>query len=105
MAAKSLDGILECSLPYSDAVEEVYSLLTQGSQGKGGEVPGVKEMPPLLGGQDWHIYMVLMSDHGQYMTENVKMWLRYIDDLFVVWQGTEKEAIDFVHALNVNSSN
>lgn len=32
--------------------------------------------------------LVLMVQHGMIMNSSVKMWLHYIDDLFVVWQGT-----------------
>ena len=29
-----------------------------------------------------------------------KMWKRYIDDIFLLWTGTEKELLDFVAHLN-----
>ncbi|XP_078541431.1 uncharacterized protein LOC144826808 [Lissotriton helveticus] len=48
---------------------------------------------------------VLMKQHADTMTAKVKLWLRYIDDLLFVWDGTEDEVVKFIETLNVNNSN
>ncbi|CAJ0963758.1 unnamed protein product [Ranitomeya imitator] len=39
------------------------------------------------------------------LSSNVLMWARYIDDVFAIWQGTEKDLLKFIDDLNVNDSN
>ncbi|CAJ0924165.1 unnamed protein product [Ranitomeya imitator] len=39
------------------------------------------------------------------LSSNVLMWARYIDDVFAIWQGTEKDLLKFIDELNVNDSN
>ena len=35
----------------------------------------------------------------------VLLWIRYIDDLFIIWKGSEESAIRFVNNLNQNNLN
>ncbi|CAJ0921105.1 unnamed protein product [Ranitomeya imitator] len=37
--------------------------------------------------------------------DHVQCWLRYIDDLFIIWQGTEIQLQDFMQQLNINNFN
>ncbi|CAJ0950195.1 unnamed protein product [Ranitomeya imitator] len=39
------------------------------------------------------------------LSSNIHMWTRYIDDIFAIWQGTEKDLLKFVEELNINDSN
>ena len=34
------------------------------------------------------------------MTDKTKMFLRFIDDLFMIWTGSEQELLDFMNDLN-----
>ncbi|KAJ1144808.1 hypothetical protein NDU88_011103 [Pleurodeles waltl] len=42
--------------------------------------------------------MVLTDDNPFF--DNIKLWKRYIDDIFLIWKGTKEEAITFVTWLN-----
>ncbi|CAJ0962602.1 unnamed protein product [Ranitomeya imitator] len=39
------------------------------------------------------------------LSSNILMWARYIDDVFAIWQGTEKDLLKFIDELNVNDFN
>ena len=36
---------------------------------------------------------------------HVMLWLRFIDDLFIIWQGTDSQAVAFINKLNANNLN
>ena len=35
-----------------------------------------------------------------YIKDKTKMFLRFIDDLFIIWTGSEQELLDFINDLN-----
>lgn len=45
--------------------------------------------------------LFLMADHP--FRKNIMVYRRYIDDLFFLWKGNQKDAADFVESLNTNS--
>ncbi|CAJ0966225.1 unnamed protein product [Ranitomeya imitator] len=47
----------------------------------------------------------VLGGDGPWGADHVQCWLRYIDDLFIIWQGTEKQLQDFMQQLNVNNFN
>ncbi|XP_073537706.1 uncharacterized protein [Phyllobates terribilis] len=49
--------------------------------------------------EDTHVYPLREYNYG------VFKWFRFIDDILIIWTGTEAEAIDFVDRLNVNDFN
>lgn len=53
----------------------------------------------------WWEELVLRREHKTVVDTHVKTWLRYIDDLFVIWQGSAQSAYDFVESLNTNNLN
>ena len=44
-------------------------------------------------------------EHMEEYDSHVLLWLRFIDDLFIIWQGTDSQAISFINKLNINDLN
>ncbi|CAJ0960586.1 unnamed protein product [Ranitomeya imitator] len=42
---------------------------------------------------------------GPLAADHVQCWLRYIDDLFIIWQGPDEALHEFMHQLNENTHN
>lgn len=53
----------------------------------------------------WWEERVLMVRHLDAWKNNILCWLRYIDDVFVIWKGSIESAQAFVTAINMNKSN
>lgn len=53
----------------------------------------------------WWEELVLHVDYKQELKTHVQHWYRYIDDLFIIWQGTSDEAERFIQRLNINNLN
>lgn len=56
--------------------------------------------PPAMG---WWEEQVLMTTQARSMSENVSLYVRYIDDIFILWQGSEESAKCFADQINDNS--
>lgn len=77
-----------------------YYLQVQGVAMGTGWAPAYTNL--YLGGWEWHIF----SDGELSMyTDQVMCWMRYIDDIFLIWMGTPAMLIAFVETLNRNSFN
>ena len=55
----------------------------------------------LLMGWWEHTVVEQLADYNAH----VLMWLRFIDDLFIIWQGTDIQARSFIKDLNTNNLN
>ncbi|CAJ0944426.1 unnamed protein product [Ranitomeya imitator] len=44
-------------------------------------------------------------EDGSRTADHVQCWLRYIDDLFIIWQGSEHQLQQFMQQLNCNRFN
>lgn len=55
-----------------------------------------------LGG--WERYIHSDERYTDFL-ENVLVWYRYIDDLFLVWTGMKDRLLEFVHSLDDNDFN
>lgn len=52
---------------------------------------------------DWWGATMVFSDERAELNKNILLWTRFIDDVFVLWQGDEVSFIRYVEELNVNS--
>ncbi|OCT93721.1 hypothetical protein XELAEV_18011398mg [Xenopus laevis] len=52
----------------------------------------------------WERNFVFNEDLIEY-TQNISLWLRYIDDVVVIWSGTQESFKEFVDKLNTNTIN
>lgn len=50
----------------------------------------------------WWESILVFGDDAHWLTEKVGLWARYIDDIFILWQGTKEEFNLFVTLLNDN---
>lgn len=48
---------------------------------------------------------LFLSDHEGVAMDRVIFWTRYIDDIFMIWQGSSSELHEFIERLNSNSYN
>ncbi|XP_078539298.1 uncharacterized protein LOC144824087 [Lissotriton helveticus] len=53
----------------------------------------------------WWEEQVLKVQHSDTMQNNIVMYKRYIDDIFIIWQGNDKDAESFAVTLNENMLN
>ncbi|XP_069461787.1 uncharacterized protein [Ambystoma mexicanum] len=53
----------------------------------------------------WWEKFIVWTPPNSHHTDKVVLWLRYIDDLFIIWDGTTEEWLEFVKLLNVNEYN
>lgn len=51
----------------------------------------------------WWEATVVFGDEADLLTDRIGLWARYIDDVFILWQGTEAEFHDFTTSLNNNN--
>lgn len=50
-----------------------------------------------------NVFMVALEEYAIYLSEqfkHVKVWWQYIDDVFIIWTGTQSELEIFFHTLN-----
>lgn len=50
----------------------------------------------------WWEAMVVFGDDAPELTNRIGLWARYIDNVFIVWQGSRNDFLQFVDSLNHN---